>query len=560
MVWRATDPQGNESAKIKYDIVPYTRGRGLDLGCGPYKAFDHFIGVDNRHHAGRFGWDIRPDVFVETCEKLGLFTDGSMDFVFSSHLLEHIEKFEDALREWWRVIKVGGHLVLYLPHKQFYPNIGQPGANPDHKHDFEPNDIADAMRRVASGGAGWDLVENEDRNEGREYSFFQVYRKRTDGQCRELPHPWKKPGTKMVCIVRYGGFGDMIQTSSLFPALKADGWHITVMTTPKGADILKADPHVDRFLLQDGNPDRDQVPNPELGDYWRAWSRKFDRWINLSESVEGTLLAMPGRINHGWPHELRHQMLNQNYLEFTHQIAQVPLPPRPEFYPTDEEIEWAVQELLPIQGFLVMVVLAGSSVHKAYPHMDNVIGRILKSLPDATIILVGDAICQVLETEWEDEPRVLRRCGQWSIRQTMTAARECDLVVGPETGVLNAVAFRNNAKIVMLSHSSVENLTRDWVNTVSMLPARDVKCYPCHRLHYGREFCPQWWVPVKNHRIAQDPALVEQMTAAGHIVDGMFATGAALCAASISPDDVCGEVERIYESWRNNRIVPPAGG
>ena len=41
-------------------------------------------------------------------------------------------------------------------------------ANPDHKHDFMPDDIIDAMRAFG----GWDLVRNEDRNENIEYSFF----------------------------------------------------------------------------------------------------------------------------------------------------------------------------------------------------------------------------------------------------------------------------------------------------------------------------------------------------------------------------------------------------
>jgi len=560
VVWRREDPQGNEAAKVKYDIVPYTRGRGLDLGCGPFKTFNHFIGVDNKHHHKRFGWqDFEPDVVVDTCERLDLFADKSMDFVFSSHLLEHIEHFEDALREWWRVIKPGGHLVLYLPHRDFYPNIGQPGANPDHKHDFWPADIVEAMLRVASGESGWDLLENEERNEGREYSFFQVYRRRNDGRCVEHPHPWKKPGSKNVCVVRYGGFGDMIQTSSILPALKDEGWHVTVMTTPKGYDILKADPHVDRFLLQDGNPD--QVPNGELGAFWATWEKKFDRWINLSESVEGTLLAIPGRTNHSWPDSLRRELLNQNYLEFTHKIAQVPMPPRPAFYQTDEEFEWAAREILPFgkDAFLVMVVLAGSSVHKAYPHMDNVVGRLLRAIPEAKVIFVGDYGCQILEAGWEKDPRVMCRSGVWSIRQSLVAARECDLVIGPETGVLNAVAYTENSKIVLLSHSSVENLTRDWKNTVSMLPAADVKCYPCHRLHYSRDHCPEWRVPVANHPISSDVKLLNQMAEAGHVVDGLFATGAALCAASISPDDICEAIERIHESWRTHRTIPAAG-
>ena len=46
MTWRAEDPMGDEASKVKYDIVEYTRGAVLDLGCGPSKAFPHFIGVD----------------------------------------------------------------------------------------------------------------------------------------------------------------------------------------------------------------------------------------------------------------------------------------------------------------------------------------------------------------------------------------------------------------------------------------------------------------------------------------------------------------------------------
>ena len=103
-MWRAEDPQGNEAAKIKWEIVPYTRGRGLDLGCGPYKAFSHFIGVDNGNHARQFGWPIKPDVSVESSDDLSLFNNESMDFVFASHLLEHMEDLNKALAEWFRVV------------------------------------------------------------------------------------------------------------------------------------------------------------------------------------------------------------------------------------------------------------------------------------------------------------------------------------------------------------------------------------------------------------------------------------------------------------------------
>ena len=108
---------------------------------------------------------------VETCEKLDIFADSSFDFVFSSHLLEHIVNTEATLKEWMRVIKNDGYLILYLPHKDFYPNVGQDGANPDHKHDFVPDDIIRFMKKCGS----WDLIENEERNEGYEYSLSLIH-------------------------------------------------------------------------------------------------------------------------------------------------------------------------------------------------------------------------------------------------------------------------------------------------------------------------------------------------------------------------------------------------
>ncbi|MCH9835299.1 class I SAM-dependent methyltransferase, partial [bacterium] len=191
MTWTAETSLGNEAGKIKWDLVEYTNGVGLDLGCGHSKAFPHFIGVDNGHHWGTAGADIA----VKTCEDLSIFAGQSMDFVFSSHLLEHIQDTKVALKEWWRVLKVGGRLCLYLPHKDLYPNCGQPGSNPDHKHDFMPDDIEGIMKELG----GWDMVRNETRAETNEYSFFQVYRKLASDKHR---YSYREPKpAKTACVV-----------------------------------------------------------------------------------------------------------------------------------------------------------------------------------------------------------------------------------------------------------------------------------------------------------------------------------------------------------------------
>lgn len=477
-MWRDSDPCGDESGKIRWELVPYTRGRGLDLGCGPDKAFPHFIGVDNYTDTKLFGIQMKPDVVCDVT-RLDVFGSASMDFVYSSHCLEHIQDFKAALKEWWRVVRPGGYLILYLPHKNFYPNIGQEGANQDHKHDFMPHDIVDAMTEIG----GWDLLRNDERNEDREYSFFQVYKKRTDGKhlypCRE-PKPEKR-----AAVVRYGAIGDLIQTSSILPGLKEQGFHVTVYTTPRGHEVLRADPNIDAFYIQD----TDQVPNEALSHFWDWEAKKFDRWINLSESVEGTWLALAGRHNHSWPINVRRKYLNTNYFEFTHDMAEVPMPPRPKFYTTEQERAWAAKERQSWGGdFVMMFALAGSSVHKVWPYMDGFIARILIERPGARVLLVGDDLSQLLERGWEKEPRVLCRSGKYGVRETLALLDQVDLVVGPETGVLNAAGHMQVPKIVFLSHSSAENLTKYWTNTIALAP-KNTACFPCHRMHYSFEHC-----------------------------------------------------------------------
>lgn len=485
MVWTAEGPQGNEAAKIRWELVPYTRGRGLDLGCGPFKAFPHFIGVDNGHHWGTQGIDFP----VKTCENLEAFADKAFDFVFSSHLLEHIPDTAAALKEWWRVIKVDGYLCLYLPHRDLYPNVGQPGANPDHKHDFIESDIQGIMGRIASG---FDLVRSEIRAGGNEYSFFQVWQKKPDGVKEFSCSSWLRRSVKKAAVVRYGAFGDLIQASSILPGLKAQGYEVTLYTTPAGWDIVRHDPHINHVILQDP----DQVPNHLLGEFFLNEEKKYDKFVNLCESVEGTLLAIPGRVNHTWSQEMRHKYMNVNYSEFAHDIAGVPMPPKQKFYMSDEEFQWATEEYMKMtpMGPVIVFSLAGSSIHKTWPHIDTVFARILLTYPEAQIVMVGGPECVMLEAGWEAEPRVHRRSGVWSIRQSLSFASVADLVVGPETGLLNAVGMLESvAKIVTLSHSSANNLTKHWKRTISLSQPVDHKipcsASACHRMHYGFEYC-----------------------------------------------------------------------
>jgi ADP-heptose:LPS heptosyltransferase len=488
MTWNINDPQCNEGSKIKWEIVQYTRGRGLELGSGIQKLYPHFIAIDNKKDQALFGHPINPDIWVDSAERLDLIATGSMDFVFSSHLLEHIEpeRVTGALKEWMRLIKPKGYLTLYLPDEDEYPKVGEEGANPDHQWNVNYERVIQYMR----GAGGWDLVDFQKRNQEREYSLLFVFQKCNSGQHES----WKKRerAKKTCAVVRYGAFGDLLQASSVFAGLKAQGYHVTVYTSAPGNEVIRHDPNIDAFYYQD----KDQVPNHLLGEYWEYHKGKYDKWVNLSESVEASFLAIPGRTMHSWPPALRHQMMNVNYLEAQHRIAGIPHKHQVRFYPTDEEKTWARKQRAKMGEFCIAWPLAGSSCHKTWPHLDRVIAAIMVDFPGVHVALMGGEACKLLEQGWEKEPRVHRTSGEWSIRQSMTFMGEVQMALGPETGLMNAASQYDYPKIVLLSHSTHENLTRDWTN-VYPLASHDTVCPgrgnneapACHQMHYGWQTC-----------------------------------------------------------------------
>jgi len=101
-------------------------GRLLDLGCGS-KPYQDIFGA--RVHSW-IGLDL--ETKVSAADVLGSalrlpFGDGSFDSVLSTQVLEHVAQPEIVLRETYRVLRLGGHLVLTTPQ-----------TNPLHE---EPNDF-----------------------------------------------------------------------------------------------------------------------------------------------------------------------------------------------------------------------------------------------------------------------------------------------------------------------------------------------------------------------------------------------------------------------------------
>jgi ADP-heptose:LPS heptosyltransferase len=487
MTWRIDGPQGHESAKVRFDLVPYMNGRVFDLVCGPDKIFPTAIGLDNRIDAKLFGIQIKPDVAVESCERMPFLTDGCADTVFSSHLLEHIQDYRGTLAEWWRLVKVGGHLILYLPHCDLYPRMGQRGANPDHKHDFHPDDITAAMSLAAMQDPhGWEQCLDEVRSAENEYSFLQIYRK-TEHPGTALYHAAPKPA-KTLGLVRLGAYGDALWTASLLPYFKQQGYHITVYTQRQGETMLRHDPHIDRIICQphglfdfgDGKISMWQTA------YWLHEEKKYDRFINLIGAVERKLLPQMFDPDFYLPLEQRQRVMNRNYIEALHNWAGVPFQAKrakQKFYPTAEEVAWACAERAAIDGPLVLINPSGSSPPKWWPYVEQLAE--LLAAEGIYSMIVGD----LRLNKFRCASKYTRVVGtEWPIRKLFALAALAEVVVGTESALVNAVAHEAPLKIVLMSHSTHENLTRDWDNTIAIEP-EGLHCYPCHRIHSDMMHC-----------------------------------------------------------------------
>lgn len=76
----------------------------LDVGCGAQHT-EGWIGVD---------LDPRYGAVHADADKLP-WGDGEVDELYSSHLLEHTPDADVTLREWHRVLRVGGRLIVRVP-------------------------------------------------------------------------------------------------------------------------------------------------------------------------------------------------------------------------------------------------------------------------------------------------------------------------------------------------------------------------------------------------------------------------------------------------------------
>ena len=112
------------------------------------------------------------------------FADGSFDAIYSSHCFEHIGDWLGVLRDWYRLLRIGGFLVIVVPHQLLFERkrrLPSP-INPDHKRFYTPRSLLAEIEEAFAENSYRirHLIEND---AGFDYSIMPY--QGTDG-CYEI--------------------------------------------------------------------------------------------------------------------------------------------------------------------------------------------------------------------------------------------------------------------------------------------------------------------------------------------------------------------------------------
>jgi len=109
-----SDQETKKKWKQRYELGKYMFGKSVDLGCGSEKCAPDQIGIDT--------YPLSAADIIHTTEDLWFFKDGEIDSISACHHLEHLADTKKALKEWDRVLKIGGIMAIIVPDGEKRPS------------------------------------------------------------------------------------------------------------------------------------------------------------------------------------------------------------------------------------------------------------------------------------------------------------------------------------------------------------------------------------------------------------------------------------------------------
>lgn len=120
--------EGNMTQYARPFAKQFCKGEGYDIGYSreEWKLYPDSIGID-----------------TFTLFNASNLPTKEVDYIYSSHCLEHVDDWVRTIRYWISKLKVGGVLFLYLPHED--QKYWRPWNNIKHKHILQAKYIKECM-------------------------------------------------------------------------------------------------------------------------------------------------------------------------------------------------------------------------------------------------------------------------------------------------------------------------------------------------------------------------------------------------------------------------------
>ena len=309
-----------------------------------------------------------------------------------------------------------------------------------------------------------------------------------------------------ILIFRSGAFGDVIVTTPVVRYLHSLGHEIYYVTSERGMEVMKNNPHIHKLIKHDEN-----VPIDGLADHIDYLKRKnhCDEIVDFSESIEVSLSQHPRGPDYKLPKQERIARFNRNFYEFSFEwmwerLEKIeggirtgmkgskesePLCYKPELFFDITELDLARGYLKPM-SYNVLIGMSGSGNNKAWPYTTELCEKIVNEYPNVHIITVGDLKCQIIEPIIEG--RITNLSGNIPMRTSMALTGLVDLVIAPDTGIIHAAGCYETPKICILGHTTHEMISKHFINSHPIQSDEKLApCSPCSFLVYDIKLqCP----------------------------------------------------------------------